>query len=351
MKTRNEIYGGTFSSPETPDTNTNGELKKLVLSDSADITKNRSSWIRTILYNILDSFTHKTEDRATGSNIGVSGTGIESTQTVYTTPEQLPEVSKVVDDFTISSVEADGNLTATQDMFEISVVNTDRKNKSFNVSFSNFGIKWLLARTRQQTQLEELITTVTTTITTNATRVGTITYTAHTTDDDASKNLIIDTRTLGKGSSGADLNDDKYETLWKHLYDKYPDAICTLNVARTTRDADWTANRTLTLPKIYGRVIIGKDSTQTEFDTIGEIGGEKTHLLTGAEAAQKAVSVTLDAGTNSLSGVNPPAFVVIETRLDPDPVGGLTINIPASNAVSAHNVLNPYVALNPQITY
>lgn len=354
MKTRNEIYGGTFSSPEAPDTNTNGELKKLVLSDSADITKNRSSWIRTIFYNIMDSFTHKTEDRATGSNIGVSGTGIESTQTVYTTPEQLPEVSKVVDDFTISAIEADGNLTATQDMFEISVVNTDRKNKSFNVSFSTFGIKWLLARTRQQTQLEELITTVTTTTITNATRVGTITYTAHTTDDDASKNLIVDTRTLGKGSSGADLNDDKYETLWKHLYDKYPDAICTLNVARTTRDADWTANRILTLPKIHGRVIVNKDSTQTEFDAIGEINSAdtKTHLLTGQESGVQTHAHTIGGTSGNLiqeSGI----FQVIndEGGLSVQPVS-ITINNSGNiNAVIAHNNLQPYVVLNAQITY
>lgn len=157
MKTRNEIYGGTFSSPEAPDTNANGELKKLVLSDSLDITKNRSSWIRTIFYNIMDSFTHKTEDRATGSNIGVSGTGIESTQTVYTTPEQLPEVGKVTDDFTIGAVDADGEETATQDMFEISVVNTDRKNKSFNISFSTFAIKWFKVRTWLESDLVTLI--------------------------------------------------------------------------------------------------------------------------------------------------------------------------------------------------
>jgi hypothetical protein len=34
---------------------------------------------------------------------------------------------------------------------------------------------------------------------------------------------------------------------------------------------------------IAGRVLVGIDSTQTEFDTVGEEGGEKTHTLTQAE--------------------------------------------------------------------
>jgi hypothetical protein len=32
-----------------------------------------------------------------------------------------------------------------------------------------------------------------------------------------------------------------------------------------------------------GRVLVGIDPAQTEFDVAGEIGGEKTHLLTCAE--------------------------------------------------------------------
>lgn len=352
---RDKIWGGTFNTDVDVSDNTNNasavpssSFFNFKFSNIVDTTLTRSKYLTTVIAQSLRATLHIDENRATGSNIGVNGTGIESTQTVYTTPEQLPEVSKTVDDFTISAVEADGNLTATQDMFEISVVNTDRKNKSFNVSFSTFGIKWLLARTRQQTELEELISTVTTTTITNATRVGTITYTAHTTDDEASKNLIVDTRTIGKGSSGATLNDDKYETLWKHLYDKYPDAICTLNVARTTRDADWLANRTLTLPKIYGRVLVGKDGTQTEFDTIGETGGAKTHTLSPNETAMKAHNHTY-----TINGLGDPSGLAFP---EPSEYGGpnqttTTTSTTAANAEEAHNNLQPYVVLNAQITY
>lgn len=37
---------------------------------------------------------------------------------------------------------------------------------------------------------------------------------------------------------------------------------------------------TFNLPNLKGRVAVGKDSTQTEFDNLGETGGEKTHTLT-----------------------------------------------------------------------
>lgn len=40
---------------------------------------------------------------------------------------------------------------------------------------------------------------------------------------------------------------------------------------------------TFTLPNLKGRVPVGLDSAQTEFDALGETGGAKTHTLTTAE--------------------------------------------------------------------
>lgn len=40
---------------------------------------------------------------------------------------------------------------------------------------------------------------------------------------------------------------------------------------------------TFNLPNLKGRVAVGKDSTQTEFDNLGETGGEKTHTMTEQE--------------------------------------------------------------------
>lgn len=43
-----------------------------------------------------------------------------------------------------------------------------------------------------------------------------------------------------------------------------------------------------TLPNLKGRVIVGRDAGQTEFDTLGETGGAKTHTLTTGELPSHA---------------------------------------------------------------
>lgn len=42
---------------------------------------------------------------------------------------------------------------------------------------------------------------------------------------------------------------------------------------------------TFALPNLKGKVPVGYDSTQTEFDALGETGGAKTHTLTSSELA------------------------------------------------------------------
>jgi len=77
----------------------------------------------------------------------------------------------------------------------------------------------------------------------------------------------------------------------------------------------WTA--------IAGKVVVGIDATQTEFDTLNETGGAKTHTLTKAELP----SETLFRGT-----LNAVAF----------DTGGLGYDDESGNGV-AHNNLQPYI--------
>lgn len=59
------------------------------------------------------------------------------------------------------------------------------------------------------------------------------------------------------------------------------------------------------LPNFKGRVPVGLDSTQTEFDAMGEIGGAKTHPLTVAQLPAHTHTVTqIDAGGHTHT-VNP----------------------------------------------
>lgn len=85
---------------------------------------------------------------------------------------------------------------------------------------------------------------------------------------------------------------------------------------RTTYPAFWAiipagmkhANgNDIIMPDTRGKVAVGYDATQTEFDTIGEVGGAKVHNLTTAELPASGVVINPPATTVS---VNPPATAV-----------------------------------------
>lgn len=90
----------------------------------------------------------------------------------------------------------------------------------------------------------------------------------------------------------------------------------------------WTA--------IAGRVIVGIDAGQTEFDTLDETGGEKTHLLTSAESGLPAHNHSLATYNDGTSGT------VAKSASANNPTGGFTGTNSAADASSAHNNLQPY---------
>ena len=57
---------------------------------------------------------------------------------------------------------------------------------------------------------------------------------------------------------------------------------------------------TFNLPNLKGRTIVGRDSSQTEFDTLGETGGTKTHTLT--ESEMPSHTHTQNSHTHTFSG-------------------------------------------------
>lgn len=122
---------------------------------------------------------------------------------------------------------------------------------------------------------------------------------------------------------------------------------------------------TFNLPDLRGRIALGRDSSQTEFDTLGETGGAKTHTLTTAEMPSH--THTQDAhghviSANSFAG---------DRQIAVGPLGGdgdkysfsdsgndastTTANIYARNTTAtnqntgggaAHNNLQPYQVVN-----
>ena len=81
-----------------------------------------------------------------------------------------------------------------------------------------------------------------------------------------------------------------------------------------------------------GRCLVGKDTTQTEFDTLGETGGEKIHTIQWAELASNTISTTN-------SGSQADGYIM---RGGYSPTG--TYNFGGSG--SGTSLLQPYIVVN-----
>lgn len=143
----------------------------------------------------------------------------------------------------------------------------------------------------------------------------------------------------------------------RSTYSALFDAIGT---AYGTGDGSTTFN----IPNLKGKVPVGYDSSQAEFDTLGETGGAKTHTLSSNEMPShnhtgststngghthdvygKTYVNTLSwnelmAGRGSLSGSS-------ATSYNGDHAHSFTTN--SSGGGAAHNNLQPYVVLNYMI--
>lgn len=91
----------------------------------------------------------------------------------------------------------------------------------------------------------------------------------------------------------------------------------------------WTA--------IAGRVIVGIDAGQTEFDTLDETGGSKTHTLTESEmpAHSHQFSARGDDGQDTGAG-----YGVVGYNLD---IGAGSGGMSNAGSGAAHNNLQPYI--------
>jgi microcystin-dependent protein len=115
----------------------------------------------------------------------------------------------------------------------------------------------------------------------------------------------------------------------------YSKLFAVIGTSYGTGDGSTTFN----LPNFKGKVAAGLDSTQTEFNTLGKTGGEKTHKLTIAEMPNHNHNYTGPTfDQNSASGSS--------TRAN-------TANYTSSGTGGdqAHNNLQPYITVNYIIKY
>ena len=92
-----------------------------------------------------------------------------------------------------------------------------------------------------------------------------------------------------------------------------------------------------------GRVPIGIDSTQTEFDTLGKTGGEKTHKLSIAETpshTHTSSQFIYVNGNTEITGVQPGS------AFTPYGFGRTTSSLSYVGGSQAHNNLQPYEVIS-----
>lgn len=118
-----------------------------------------------------------------------------------------------------------------------------------------------------------------------------------------------------------------------------------------------------TLPNIKGKVIVGLDAAQGEFNTLGETGGEKTHVLLESEMPSHNHEGDLGLGNTSLDGDHDHFYQaglgggdvaltpgisnynLLEETKTTDTAGDHTHNLATNGSDAAHNNLQPYIAV------
>lgn len=108
---------------------------------------------------------------------------------------------------------------------------------------------------------------------------------------------------------------------------------------------------TFGLPNLKGTVIAGRDSGQTEFATLGQSGGEKSHTLTVAEMPSHSHTLGPGQSFGVNYGANTGGSVTFQLHPDAENTNSFQGPYSAQNTGGdgAHNNLQPYVVLNPII--
>lgn len=136
--------------------------------------------------------------------------------------------------------------------------------------------------------------------------------------------------------------------------EKYPDLFRTIGYTYGGSGANFN------LPNLKGRVPVGLDSVQTEFDTLGETGGSKTHTLTTNEMPghTHGGSTTTDGSHSHTYSDFPNAnqelaqgtftFRRMPSTANTSTAGSHshTITTTTTGGGLAHNNLQPYVVVN-----
>lgn len=123
----------------------------------------------------------------------------------------------------------------------------------------------------------------------------------------------------------------------------YSDLFNTIGTAYGAGDESTTFN----IPNLKGRVPVGLNSNDTDFDTLGETGGEKAHTLTVQEMPTHNHAVSTNINCSSFGTNN----ALVRGAGGEIEVKDSSQYINNSGDGQAHNNLQPYIVLNYIIKY
>ncbi len=163
--------------------------------------------------------------------------------------------------------------------------------------------------------------------------------------------LLLNGDTIGNLSSGAAKESAEYENLFLLLWDSMADSEAPVSAGRGASAADdWNVGKTLTLPDLRGRAVLGTGTGVGLTARInGAAGGAETHTLTAAQSGLPAHNhAGLNGGTvTQIAGDNDDGIFVRVTSGQNTTTG----NNAAAPAAEAHPNMQPFLALTYIVKY
>ena len=157
--------------------------------------------------------------------------------------------------------------------------------------------------------------------------------------------LLLNGETLGSENSDATHNDELYQLLYLFLWDNIDETHLVVSGSKgESALADWQSDKTMTLPDLRGRSIVGAGLGSGLTDrALGSIGGTETHTLTTAEMPSHSHSLGSAIPGGSGGSTN--------YGYEYGGCGHCYSSTNAAGGNAAHNNMPPWLALSWIIKY